>query len=191
MGAELLSGAMASTSDVLARVSAADLEGATPCASWKVRELINHLVGTQSFFATVATTGEPPSGDSAGEAPDFSAGDFQAAFAEESARCLAAFEADGAMERTMKLPFGEMPGSAFVNIATSDTFTHGWDLAKATGQSTDLNPEVAAELLTFAHGELPDEWRGPDGVAPFGPKVEAPAGACAADQLAAFLGRQL
>jgi uncharacterized protein (TIGR03086 family) len=190
MGAELLSGALTSTGEVLAGVSAADLEGATPCASWRVRELINHIVGGQTFFATVATTGEPPSGGSAGEAPDFSAGDFKAAFAEGSARCMSAFEADGAMERIMKLPFGEMPGSAFVIIASSDTFTHGWDLAKATGQSTDLNPELAAQLLTFAQGFLLNAWRGPEGQAPFGPKVEAPAGASAADQLAAFLGRQ-
>ena len=177
MGAELLSEALTSTGEVLAGVSDADLEGATPCASWHVRELINHIVGGQGFFATVAATGEPPSGGSAGEAPDFSAGDFKAAFAEESARCLSAFEEDGAMERIMKLPFGEMPGSAFVNIATSDTFTHGWDLAKATGQSTDLNPELAAQLLTFAQEFLLDAFRGPEGQAPFGPKVDAPAGA--------------
>ena len=28
-----------------------------------------------------------------------------------------------------------------------DTFQHGWDLAKATGQDTDLDPELAAGLL--------------------------------------------
>jgi uncharacterized protein (TIGR03086 family) len=103
---------------------------------------------------------------------------------------VAAFEADGAMERMMKLPFGEMPGSAFVNIATGDAFTHGWDLAKATGQSTDLDPALAAELLAIVRVALPESFRGPEGQAPFGPVVEAPAGAPAADQLAAFMGRQ-
>jgi uncharacterized protein (TIGR03086 family) len=186
MGAELLSQAYTSTRRVLAGVSGADLDRATPCASWQVREVVNHVVGGAGWFASIATTGETP----AVEPQDFSAGDFNAVFAEESARCVAAFEADGAMERTMKLPFGEMPGSAFVNIATVDTFAHGWDLAKATGQSTDLDPELATQLLAIAQASLPDTFRGAEGQAPFLPKVEAPAGASAADQLAAFLGRQ-
>ena len=98
---------------------------------------------------------------------------------------MQAFEADGAMEKMLKLPFAELPGSAFVNIATVDTFTHGWDLARATGQPSDLNPELAAQLLAFAQGFLPDSLRGTDGQAPFGPKVEPAADACPADQLAA------
>ena len=107
-----------------------------------------------------------------------------------AARAVKAFEADGAMDKTLKLPFAELPGGVFINIASIDTFTHGWDLAKATGQSTDLDPGVAIQLLAFAEGFVPDALRGPDGQAPFGPEVEAPAGACPADRLAAFLGRQ-
>ena len=75
-------------------------------------------------------------------------------------------------------------------FATVDTFAHGWDLAKATGQSTDLDLELAAQLLAFCHAALPDSFRGPDGEAPFGPQVSVAGGASMADQLAAFLGRQ-
>jgi uncharacterized protein (TIGR03086 family) len=89
----------------------------------------------------------------------------------------------------MKLPFGEFPGGIFVMIAASDAFMHGWDLAKALGQSTDLDPELASQLL--AASMLPDEFRGPDGQAPFGPKLDAPESASAADKLAAHLGRQV
>ena len=64
------------------------------------------------------------------------------------------------------------------------------DLAQATGQSTDLAPELAAALLEGAKASIPDEFRGPEG-APFGPKQEAPTGATAADELAAFLGRKV
>ena len=56
----------------------------------------------------------------------------------------------------MQLPFAELPGGVYVNIATTDTFTHGWDLAKATGQSTDLDPELATQLLAFAQGFVSD-----------------------------------
>ena len=68
-----------------------------------------------------------------------------------SARAVKAFAADGAMERIMQLPFGDLPGSGLRATSRAvDTFTHGWDLAKATGQSTDLDPELAAQLLAIA-----------------------------------------
>jgi uncharacterized protein (TIGR03086 family) len=187
MGTEQLSKGFASTAKVLANVKPEHLEGSTPCASWKVRDLINHIVGGATFFAVVAETGAPPEG---GEEHDFSAGDFVGEFDKGSARAVKAFQADGAMEKTMTLAFGELPGAVFVNIAAGDTFAHGWDLAKATGQPTDLDPALATELLANAQGLIPDEIRGVDGQAPFGPAVDAPAGASAADMFAAFLGRQ-
>lgn len=187
MGSERLSKGFASTAGVLAGVKREHLDQPTPCKSWRVRDLVNHIVAGPTWFAIIAETGESPQG---GEAPDFSAGDFVAEFGDGAARAVKAFEAEGAMEKTMRLPFGELPGSLFVNIAATDTFTHGWDLAKATGQPTDLDPALAAELLANAQGFLPDALRGPEGKAPFGPRVDPPAGASAADQLAAFLGRQ-
>src|SRR5206468_2481924 len=89
---------------------------------------------------------------------------------------------EGAMDKPMKLSFGELPGSVFVLIASTDAFTHGWDLAKATSQSTDLDPTVAGQLLHAVQQFLPDDFRGPDGQAPFGPRVEVPDSASAADR---------
>ncbi|HEY1828249.1 MAG TPA: hypothetical protein VGF87_09515, partial [Acidimicrobiales bacterium] len=79
----------------------------------------------------------------------------------------------------------------YMNIATGDTFTHGWDLARAIGQPTDLDPALAAKILDTVRPMLPDAFRGADGEAPFGPAVEVSASAPAADQLAAFMGRQI
>jgi len=182
---EPLEQAIASTRVVLTGVSKDQLGDDTPCAAWKVSDLINHIVGGQSFFATGAK-GEPPV---AGDA-DFSATDFVSAFDDASQRCLAAFGADGVMERMLTLPFGQMPGAAFMGLAATDTFTHGWDLAKATGQGTDLSPELAAQLLVGARQAIQPAFRSPEGN-PFGAEQPAPAGACNANQLAAFLGRKV
>ena len=188
MGADMLAQAFASTAGVLAGVEAQQLSAETPCASWKVRELINHVVGGTVYFAVAAETGVAPTG---GDAIDYCDGDFVTEFNKGAARAVKAFEADGVMDKTLRLPFGELPGGVFVNIATGDTFTHGWDLARATGQSTDLDPELATTLLAFAEAFLSDAMRGPDGAAPFGPRQQAPAGAGPADKLAAFMGRQV
>lgn len=183
MTVQTLEQAITSTRGVLAGVSADQLGNETPCAQWKVSDLINHIVGAQSFF-TAGVTGQPPSG----EEPDFAAGDYLGAFDAGAKACVDAFSADGVMEKMLTLPFGPMPGAGFVGLAATDTFTHGWDLAKATGQDTALNPELATQLLAGARQMIQPAFRSEEGTV-FGPEQTAPADASDADQLAAFLGR--
>jgi uncharacterized protein (TIGR03086 family) len=188
MGVQELEQAFATTRGVLQNVSKDQLDDATPCQSWDVRAVVNHIVGNSYWFAASTNAGASP--DRAPET-DYADGDIVAAFDEGARQTVAAFSAPGAMEKMIKLPFGEFPGAAFCALATTDTFTHGWDLAKATGQSTDLAPALAAELLVGARASIPDQFRGPDGVAPFGAQAEPPASATEADKLAAFLGRSV
>lgn len=184
MGTENLEKAIATTRGVLVGVTKQQLSDDTPCANWKVSDLINHLVGAQYFFEA-SVKGESDEGET-----DFSATDFLSAFDEASQRSLAAFNADGAMDQTLTLPWGQMPAVAFAGLAATDTFTHGWDLARATGQSTDLAPELAARLLVGARQAIQPAFRNAEGN-PFGPEQTAPVGASSADQLAAFLGRKV
>jgi uncharacterized protein (TIGR03086 family) len=72
-------------------------------------------------------------------------------------------------------------------LRTTDVLTHAWDIAKATGQSTDLDPELAAEALEASRMRIQPAFRGPG--RPFAAEQPAPEGAPVADQLAAFLGR--
>ena len=120
---------------------------------------------------------------------DWLGDDMLASFDAGRDRALAAFDAPGAQEKVITLPFGDFPGAAYMGLATTDTFTHGWDLAKATGQPTDIDPELAGQLLQGAQATISDDFRG-DEPMPFGPVQQAGPDASAADQLAAFLGRQ-
>jgi uncharacterized protein (TIGR03086 family) len=176
----------ASTRSVLANITADQLQNTTACASWDVAGIINHVIGAQGFFVA-GMTGQPPSG----EEVDYAAGDFLASYDEATQAAVDCFGAEGALDGMVKMPFGEMPGRAVLGLAMTDNFTHGWDLAKATGQSTDLAPELAAQLLESSRQMIQPAFRGEDGVAPFGAEQECPDGACNADQLAAFLGRDV
>lgn len=184
--ADVLEQACLSTAAVLELVRSADLGRPTPCASWNVRDVVNHIVGGTGYFAELAEKGAVTG---RGDDTDCTAADFAAAFRREAERLIAAFRAPGAMTKPMKLPFGELPGSVCIWIAAGDIFTHGWDLAKATGQPTDLEPDVATRLLVQIEPILPDDMRGPDGEAAFGPRVKIANSAPAADRLAAFEGR--
>lgn len=176
--------AIASTRSILGNVTADQLDDATPCASWKVRDVINHVVGTQYYFLGALTGAPPASGDPA-------SGDFLEAFDEATRACVDAFQADGVADTTITLPFGELPAPSVAGIAATDTFVHGWDLARATGQPTDLAPGLAATLLEAAEQNIGDTFRGSDGEAMFAARQEAPVGSTNADQLAAFLGRSV
>jgi uncharacterized protein (TIGR03086 family) len=183
---EALSRSLESTRAVLAKAQPGDLDAATPCASWDVSALINHFVGTARWWAASVT------GAGAADDVDYAAGDFVSAYEESILIVTSAFEAEGVLEQTFRLPFGEFPGAVVLAFATTEQFTHGWDLARAIGDRTDLDPELAAELLDQARFAITtDAYRGADGVALFGPATQAPAGASPADQLAAFLGRRV
>lgn len=169
---------------ILTSVQADQMGTPTPCESWNVGELVNHLVDAQSWFAA-GMKGEAPS-----EGENWAEGDFLSAFDKGAAEALQCFQEEGALGRTIKLPFGEMPGAAVLGMATTDTFQHSWDVAKATGQDTNLAPELAEGLLAASKRSIQDSFRGGEG-APFGLEQECADGACAADQLAAFLGRKV
>jgi uncharacterized protein (TIGR03086 family) len=187
MSTEVLERAVASTAKILQNLSKDQLDKATPCASWNVKELVNHLVNAPFWFAAVVEHGDTPAGF---ETPDRTDGDISAAFAEGTQRAIAAFGAPGAQEKTVTLPWGQMPAGMFMNIAAQDIFVHGWDVARAIGDSAAFDEELAESFLVGAQ-MLPDTFRGPDGQAPFGVIVEAPDSAPASDRLAAALGRQI
>jgi uncharacterized protein (TIGR03086 family) len=87
----------------------------------------------------------------------------------------------------VEVPWGKIPGRFAVAGYIQEILTHGWDLAKATAQETERDPELAQWALAGARRILPPDPRGGD--IPFASVVEAPADAGPYAQLAAWLGR--
>lgn len=199
-----LSRAFASTRAVLAAVGPEQWGAATPCGAWDVRALVDHFLGSARWGAAAVTDPGAGTGSGAGAGTDPGAGpgaetageggavgDVLARYDEIISVALAAFGAPDVPERKVALPIGDFSGVELLHILTRDQFTHGWDLARAIGYDTDLDPELAEELLAEARDAVLDAYRDPEGAALFGPAVEAPAGARPADRLAAFLGRSI
>ena len=65
-----------------------------------------------------------------------------------------AFEQPGVLEKTVKLPFGEMPAGVALNIAVFDVLTHAVDIARASGQQVN-----DTELIETALGGRPPDDR--------------------------------
>jgi uncharacterized protein (TIGR03086 family) len=165
--------------EVLANVTPDQWEGATPCSEWTVAALVDHIVGGNTWVQGLA--GRQPVA-----VPD---DDRVAAVAASAEGAQAVFAADDGLTRMFELPFGTMPGAAFIGMRTSDAFVHAWDLAQATGQSTHLDDELAAEALAAARMRIQPQMRGEG--RPFRAEQPCPEDRPIADQLAAFLGRNV
>jgi uncharacterized protein (TIGR03086 family) len=154
----------------------------TPCTEWDVEALIGHLTGGYQMF--VAALGHPGPADGT---PADTAGQHRAA----GEAAIAAFAAPGALDRTLRLPVGDVPGHVALALALTDAVVHGWDLATATGQDTTIDEQVAAVLLAGAEQMVGPQMRQPDGTMPvFAPPVAVDPQQPAADRLIAFLGRK-
>ncbi|WP_410610649.1 TIGR03086 family metal-binding protein [Amycolatopsis sp. lyj-109] len=162
----------------------------TACLDWDVRAVVNHLAHGNAKVAFWAGTGPPaPDGDYLGGAPDTSPGTSPAeAFAASVASARAVLAAPGLFSRQVTTPLGEVPGVFLVHMRVNEYLAHGWDIADATGQPTDLAPELASRALEQWRSRFGATPRQPGG--PFGPEVPPPPDATAADRLAAFLGRK-
>ena len=91
------------------------------------------------------------------------------------------------MEQTIRLPFGEFPATWRIGQQIADLAVHGWDIAKATGQPTDLDPEVGRFALDWGRENLKPEFRGDEASGrSFGPEVAVAGDAPLYDRLAGF-----
>lgn len=187
MGTEHLARAFEATRGIIANITPAQLELPTPCASWDVRAVCNHVIGNAFYFADCLAQGKyVPLSEQ-----DFTAGDMVATYDDGIAEALAAFGAPGALDQMLEMHFGTIPAAVFIEIATTDALLHGWDLARATGQPGALDPDLAGRQLEVARKIIFEGARGDDTKAPFGAEQPASATATPIEQLAAFLGRRV
>src|SRR5262249_18149621 len=131
---------------------------ATPSEGWSVRDLVNHLVGEDRWAppllagSSIAEVGGRFDGDLLGTAP-------KQTWSEASAEAVRAVEADGAMNRTVHLSFGDFPGSEYALQLFADHLIHAWDLARAIGADERLDTELVAACATW-FGAVEDAYRG-------------------------------
>jgi uncharacterized protein (TIGR03086 family) len=162
---------------VVAGITPAQLGNPTPCAGFTVRGVLEHMIGGATVFAA-AYRGEQPA------EPDMS--EPLAGFGAALGDLVAAITAPGALERTIRAPFGDMSGEAFAQYIAFDGLVHGWDLATATGQSYEPPPALVAAADAYAHRTI-DAMR--DGNT-FATPVEPAAGASPIERLANYTGRR-
>ena len=165
------------TQRVIAGVGAGDYDRPTPCESWTVRDLLEHMVGVVAGLGAAAAGAE--------RQPFTLSDDPATQFETVAATNLAAWRRPGVLDEVVNGGPGPMPGRVLAGINLLDTTTHTWDLARATGQDERLPDDVARAALEASRQIITPEIRS----GRFGPELAAPANANATDELVSFLGR--
>lgn len=155
------------------------LDLATPCSNFAVRDILQHMVGGATTFAAAFRGDEPTR-------PPQPETDLIAAFPVAMAELQSAVNVPGALDKTIDSPFGEMPGEAFARLVAMDGLVHGWDIAMATGVPYDPPDAVVADVDAFSRQALGDHLRDGD---TFAAAVDPRSGASPMERLAAFTGR--
>jgi uncharacterized protein (TIGR03086 family) len=164
---------------VVSQIGTGQLDEATPCTDFDVRDVLEHMIGGATAFAA-AFRGEP--------APSTGGGDPLGRFGQAMTGLTDAVRAPGALDRTIAAPFGDVPGEAFARFVVLDGLVHGWDLATATGQPYEPPATLVAEVDAFAREAIVPAMREAD---MFAAPAEAPPDATPIERLAAFTGRRV
>ena len=174
--------------ELAGRARPADMARPTPCADWTLHGLISHMAAQHYGFAAAAAG----DGDPARWRPRRLGSDPVADYRASAETVLAAFSADGVLDRQFPLPEfaagAGFPARQAVSFHLVDYVVHGWDVARALGRGYDLEPDVLAAALPIARA-VPDGERRRRPAAAFAPRVAASSGGLL-DQIVALLGRQ-
>jgi len=133
--------ALDATRPLVAGVGADQWGSPSPCEGWDVRALLNHVTSGNFWVAplvggqTIEEVGDRLDGDLLGDDP-------LAAYQASAAEAAAAFRAAGAMDASVAVSYGPVPGSVYCGHRFIDVLIHGWDLARATGQDATLPSDL-------------------------------------------------
>jgi putative phosphoribosyl transferase len=176
--------ALDATAAIVEKVSLDQLEDPTPCEGWDVRALLNHVVSGNWWAAelgagkTIDEVGDRLDGDVIGDDPS---GTYRAS----AAAAAAVFLRPGALDAPCAVSYGPVPGSVYAGHRLLDIVIHGWDLAKATGQDTTIDPALVQAVWDVINPQM-DLLRA-SGM--FGTDEAVPEDADSQTQLLATLGR--
>ncbi|MEO3755330.1 TIGR03086 family metal-binding protein [Streptomyces sp. B6B3] len=174
---------LAEFDDRVHRVRNDQWDGGTPCTSWSVRDLVNHLTGEHLWApwllrgATLEEVGDRFDGDVLGDHP-------VRAWERAAADSRDAFHEPGALDGTVHTSGGPTPAAEYARQMVMDLTVHAWDLARGVGADDGIDGDLVALVYDYTR-ELPGALQGAFFAAP----VRVPASASRQDQLLGLLGR--
>lgn len=177
------------TAALIANIGDDQLALPTPCPDYTLGDLLDHVDGLSLAFADAAIKTIPEGGSQAPSVDGARLGsDWRSRIPQRLAALADAWHDPAAWEGMTQAGSVDMPGEIAGLVALNEVIVHGWDVARASGQPYDAEPDhVEACIRTMA--PQPGEERPVGDDVPFGRPVEVPVDAPPIDRLVAVLGR--
>lgn len=175
--------------DLVARLTDDELGNPTPCPAYTVGDLVEHVGGLALAFTAAANKerskyNEEPAPGSAERLGD----DWRTRIPRDLANLAQAWRNPEAWTGMTRIAGGDSPSSVVGLVAADELVVHGWDVARATGQPYDPEPEVLDAARSFlVMIASPDAPAGPE--VAFGPSRPMPDDAPPLDLVVALAGR--
>ena len=173
---------------LLGAITDEQLAWPTPSEGTSVAALLDHIMGLTMAFRDAATKSNgPDSGQPSADASELDP-DWREVLPQRLDELAAAWEDPAAFEGMAWAGGVEMPGHVMAGVAVDELVLHGWDLAKATGQSFNVDPASVEAVLEFtAASAEPGQEAMREGL--FGPVVHVADDAPAFERALGFSGR--
>ncbi|WP_037177527.1 TIGR03086 family metal-binding protein [Rhodococcus sp. UNC363MFTsu5.1] len=177
--------ALDATGTLVAGIADDQWSAPTPCTGWSVRDVVNHVTAGNHLYAS-SLRRHPLPATIVGAPPDLLGPDPAGSFRASADALVQAFALPGALDQQITLPIGPVPAIQALNMRVTEMLAHGWDLARASGQTPHYPDAVVEHQIAFSRALLPNL---PAGRTPFAPSRPVPEDAPPLDRLAALLGR--
>lgn len=182
---ELLKRALDQAAAVIAGIRPGQEALPTPCASWDVKALVEHVITQDLPHFVVSARGGMPDWTT----PASAAGQDWARLFSDGAKQVLETWAAADLDMPIAVPGGgHAPLRSRAEQQIAELSVHAWDLAKATASEAELDPALAEHALDWSRRMLRPEFRGPDKA--FGAEIPVPEGSSAYDRLAGWFGRE-
>ncbi len=175
---------------VAAGVSDDQLDDPTPCTDTPVRVMVNHLLGLTVAFRDAAgkiegpTTSTPP-----GPVTDLLPDNWREVLRTQLDEVAQVWRDPQAWEGMTMAGGVRFPAEAAGLVTLNEVQTHGWDLARATGQSYEVEDDLAEAVLPIVMPTGDEEADAAAREGMFAPPVPVPDDAPLFDRVLGFAGR--
>jgi len=175
--------------DLICGVRDEQLDGPTPCPAYTLGDLLDHVGGlTLAFTAAAAkATGDLGSQGPSGDASRLG-DDWRTRIPPDLAALAQAWRDPAAWGGTTRAGGLELPGEIAGLVVLDELVIHGWDVARASGQTYDCDPRLLDVVHRFvAQFSEPGHEAEREGL--FGPVVKVPDDAPLLDHVIGLSGR--
>jgi uncharacterized protein (TIGR03086 family) len=159
-----------------------DLVKPTPCAAYRVADLLDHVSGATLAFRGAALK-QPLEGAASGDGAKLG-DDWRTRIPRQLEELAEAWADPDAWSGMTRVGGVDLPGEVAGVVALDELIIHGWDLAVATGQAPAYEGPGLDEVLATV-----TQFRGAGIEGLFGPEVAVAEGASTFDRILGLAGR--